>query len=138
VIKTGRIQEISGNTVTLREEKDGACFGCMNQGCPQNRRVFRAENPRGLSLSPGQMAEAEISRPSLVREALMSLLPPILGFIAAYVLTGLFAAGEAARAAGGLLGLLGAAFLLYRLRRRFPPGTAFRILRAGKRPVIPR
>jgi MYXO-CTERM domain-containing protein len=127
VIKTGKIREISGNTVTLGEEKDGACFGCMNQGCPQNRRVVRAENPRPPS---GQMAEAEISRPSLVREALMSLLPPILGFIAAYILTGLlFAAGEEARAAGGLLGLLGAAFLFYRIRRRFPPD------RPGIRPL---
>jgi sigma-E factor negative regulatory protein RseC len=134
VIKTGRIREISGNTITLMEEKDGVCFGCMNQSCPQNRRLFRAENPRGFSLSPGQMAEAEIPRPALVREVLISLFPPILAFLLGYVLTGLLfpAGGEAPQAAAGVLFLLGTAFLLYRIRRRFPPGRGFRICIGSK------
>jgi hypothetical protein len=72
--------------------------------------------------------EAEISRPSLIREVLVILLLPILGFMAGYFFTGLLLpAGEAA---GGVLGLLGTAFLNYRIRRRFPPGTNIRILRA--------
>jgi sigma-E factor negative regulatory protein RseC len=127
VIKTGRIRDITGDTVTLIEEQSGACFGCMNRECSRPLRILRAGNPHRLPLSPGQTVEAEISRPSLIREALAILLPPILGFMAGYFLTGLlFPAGEAA---GGVLCLLGTAFLLYRIRRWFPPGTNIRILR---------
>jgi sigma-E factor negative regulatory protein RseC len=127
MIKTGRIRDISGDTVTLIEEKSEACFGCMNRECGRPPQTFRAGNPRRLSLSPGQTVEAEIPPSSLVREALLSLLPPILGFMAAYALTGLlFSTGEAV---GGVAGLFGTAFLLYRLRRRFPPRARCRILR---------
>jgi sigma-E factor negative regulatory protein RseC len=137
VIRTGRVREISGNTVTLIEEKAGACFGCVKEDCGGSRRLFRAENPRGLPLSPGQAAEAELIPPSLIREALMSLLPPILAFMTGYVLTGLLfpAGGEAPQAAAGVLFLLGTAFLLYRIRRRFPPRTGFRILRVMDTPI---
>jgi sigma-E factor negative regulatory protein RseC len=119
------------------EEKAGACFGCMNKECGGTPRLFRAENPRGLPLSPGQAAEAELIPPSLIMEALTILLPPILAFMAGYVLTGILvpAGGEASRAAAGVLSLLGTAFLLYRIRRRFPPRTGFRILRILDRPA---
>jgi sigma-E factor negative regulatory protein RseC len=55
--------------------------------------------------------------------------------MAGYVLTGLLfpAGGDAPQAMAGVLFLLGAAFLLYQIRRRFPPKTGFRVRRILER-----
>jgi sigma-E factor negative regulatory protein RseC len=126
----GRIREIRGNSLTIIRENDVACFGCMNQECKVKEHTYSAENPTGLDLQPGQLVETEAAA-SAVKQGLIVLLPPILGFIAGYVLTGAIfpAAGDPARAAGGVLLLFVAAFAIYFIRRRFPPKTIRRVIR---------
>ncbi|GHV32767.1 hypothetical protein AGMMS4952_23770 [Spirochaetia bacterium] len=122
--ETGRIREIRGETITITRENSIACFGCMNQECKVKELSYSAENPGGLDLAPGQLVETEAVA-SAVKQGLTVLLPPVLGFIAGYILTGVLfpAVGDPARAAAGVLLLFAAAFILYFIRRRSPPVT---------------
>jgi sigma-E factor negative regulatory protein RseC len=126
-----RVLDIQGKRVVLGFEKSAACFGCHSQNCGVNRRFVSAENPSGFSLIPGQLVETEVSPGSALGQALPVLVPPVLGFALFFALIGrLFpGAGDPARAAGGILGLFGSAFALYRLRLRFPPKTTPKIVR---------
>ena len=133
MIETGRIREIRGSTLIITRESPIACFSCMNAECKAKAITYTAENPAGLSLLPGQLVEPEAAA-SALRQGLAALLPPVLGFIAGYVLTGVLypTAGEAARAAAGALALFAAAFACYVVRRRFPPKTIRRVIRPLK------
>jgi sigma-E factor negative regulatory protein RseC len=107
----------------------------MNQECTVKELAYDAENPTGLNLMPGQLVETEAVA-SAITQGLAVLLPPILGFIAGYVLTGVLfpAAGDPARAAAGVLLLFATAFTLYFIRRRFPPKTTRRVIRVVEAP----
>ena len=126
----GRIREIRGNTLTIAQENNLACFGCMKAECKAKELIFKAENPVGLSLQPGQLVETEAAA-SALKQGLTVLLPPVLGFILGYVVTGVIFpnAGDPPRAAVGALLLFTAAFALYFIRRSFPPKTIRRVIR---------
>ncbi|WP_010260197.1 SoxR reducing system RseC family protein [Treponema primitia] len=128
--ETGRIREIRGNTLTLDRENNIACFGCMNRECKAKTLSYHAENTTGLVLQPGQLVETEAAA-SALKQGLTVLLPPLLGFIAGYVLTGIIfpATGDPARAATGVLLLFATAFAVYCIRRHFPPKTICRVIR---------
>jgi sigma-E factor negative regulatory protein RseC len=130
MIEVGRIRTIQGSTLSITRENDIACFGCMDQECKARAFSYTAENTAGLTLTPGQLVETETAA-SPLKEGLAVLLPPPLGFIAAYVLTGLIspASGDPARAAAGILSLLAIASALYLIRRRRPPRIIRRVIR---------
>jgi positive regulator of sigma E activity len=127
--ETGRIREIRGNTIIIARESGIACFGCMKADCTAKGLSYGAENPAGLPLQQGQLVETEAAA-SALKQGLAVLLPPPLGFIAGYALTGVLfpAAGDPARAAVGVLALFAAAFAIYFIRRRFPPKTIRRVV----------
>jgi sigma-E factor negative regulatory protein RseC len=127
---TATIIEVSGSVVILAADPAaGACFGCMNQECRSRRDLLRAENPRELPLAAGQLVETGAAPASLLREAILALVPPVLCFITAFTLAGLFFSAPGLRAAIGAAALLGGSFGCYALRRRFPPKPGLRITR---------
>jgi hypothetical protein len=80
-----------------------ACFGCLNRECLRWRE-----------------AAAPAARPRiLLLQAFAALLPPALAFLAVFWGLGQLPSppGEPARAAAGLTGLFGTAFLIYRRRK---------------------
>jgi positive regulator of sigma E activity len=125
---TGQVHAIDAGRVVIAE-KSGACFGCMKQDCGTKPRFFTVENALNLPLSVGQLVETGVPRRVVVLQALAALLPPFAGFIALFALTGAFALTESARAASGICGLFLAAFITYRIRKRFPTKKSPRILR---------
>ncbi|GHV73928.1 hypothetical protein AGMMS49940_12300 [Spirochaetia bacterium] len=131
----GRIREIRGDAITIARENSIACFGCMSQECKVKELSYNAENLDGLDLKPGQLVETEAVA-SAIKQGLAVLLPPILGFIAGYVLSGVLfpTAGDPACAAAGVLLLFVVAFALYFIRRRFPPKTIRRVIRVVEAP----
>jgi sigma-E factor negative regulatory protein RseC len=129
---TARVHAVSGGVITIEPGENTGCFGCMNQDCKNRLSLFTAENPQNLPLAPGQLVEAANSPALLLRQGLLALLPPLIGFIAGFFLTGLFfpVAGEGAKAAGGAFLLFAAGAGCYLLQRRSPPGqTVYRITR---------
>jgi sigma-E factor negative regulatory protein RseC len=102
----------------------------MNRECKAKTLSYHAENIAGLALQPGQLVETEAAA-SALKQGLAVLLPPSLGFIAGYVLTGIIfpTTGDPARAAAGVLLLFATAFAIYFIRRRFPPKTICRVIR---------
>ncbi|MDR1955585.1 MAG: SoxR reducing system RseC family protein [Treponema sp.] len=126
---TGRIHAIAGTTVTIHQ--GATCFGCMRPECNPQARLFTAHNSRRLPLKIGQMVEIEAAQVMLIGQALAALLPPALGFLGGFMLTGLLApgAGDPARAAGGALGLFALAYLTYHIRKGCPTETTFHVAR---------
>jgi sigma-E factor negative regulatory protein RseC len=126
----GRIREITGNTLTLARESTISCFGCMDQKCKEKQQLYQVKKPAALDLKPGQLVETELNA-SPVKQGVTVLLPPILGFIAGFFLTGVLfpATGDPPRAAAGVLFLFAAAFVCYFIRRHFPPKTIRRVVR---------
>ena len=121
----GRIQAIEGKTITVQEGRpESACFACLNQGCGTRARpqFFTVENTLNVSLSVGQFIETGAPKRSLVKQALLALLPPAVAFGAGFALVGAcFAgAGEGARAAGGAACLFIVASLTYFFRVYVP------------------
>ena len=128
--ETGRIREIHGNTITIARETDAACCGCADKECKATAFSYTADNTAGLPLQPGQLVETETAA-SPLKQGLTVLLPPILGFTAGYVLTGVIfpASAEPPRAAAGVLFLFVTALALYLFRSRHPPKIVRRVLR---------
>jgi positive regulator of sigma E activity len=147
--ETGRIQEISGDWVTISLEQTGACLGCTayegsagsaikerrgvgcglsgtgsKQACRPNQGLLTALNRKKLSLSPGQRVTVEFSPASVLIQILTALLPPFLGFIAGYALGGLCSPSgdQALRAAAGTAGLFISAGIVYFIRQYLPLG----------------
>lgn len=132
-LTVGRIREISGDILTVsREPPLEACFGCMSQECKSRGISYTAANPRRLPLSVGQMVETET--PALLKQALGILLPPVLGFIAGYVLTRLCfpVAGDPGRAAAGVFLMFLAAAARFLIRKRFDRAGLPRVKRVIK------
>ncbi|MDR2020113.1 MAG: SoxR reducing system RseC family protein [Treponema sp.] len=126
----GRIHAVSGREVLIAPREYAACFGC-GKNCHEGRGLISAENRDNLPLLPGQLVETENSPVGLVFQGLSALLPLLAGFLAVFFLTGgLFpAAGEEARAAGGLFGLFAGGGLTLLIRRRYPARAKNRITR---------
>ncbi|QQO11051.1 SoxR reducing system RseC family protein [Breznakiella homolactica] len=127
----GRISRIEGSAVTIKGGEIGSCFGCMNQECKSNQRVFTAENSYNLPLAAGQVVETETPARSSIFQAAAAILPPALGFIAAFMLTGLLVpgSGDGARAAAGVLGMFLVSFIVYLIRKHLIPAAMPRITR---------
>ena len=130
----GTVREIRENIVIVAPDMSAACFGCMNQECKTAGGIITAENPNDLPLVQGQTVEVRFPGVSLVGQTLTALLPPAIGFIVSFFLARLLFpnAGEAAHAAIGVVFLFAIAFLVYHLRKKYPPpskaGTITRII----------
>lgn len=120
--ETGRISEINGREVTISGGEIASCFGCMNQECKSNKRIFTALNISGLDVHVGQLVEVENKPGNVFVQFLLAVTPPFLGFIAGYFLAGILfpAPGEGLRIAAGFLLLFLSAFLFYRVRKKSP------------------
>lgn len=125
----GRITKIEGKTITVQGGELGGCFGCMNEECRTNGKVFTAENRKDLSLAVGDLVEISVAAGATASNAALAFLPPVLGFAAAFAAVGaLFpASAEASRAAAGVVGLL-AGFLAVYFYRKARPATAVPIV----------
>ncbi|MDR1373691.1 MAG: SoxR reducing system RseC family protein [Treponema sp.] len=116
------VREINGDLVTLELDGDETCFGCMNRNCRKKMCLIQAENRGGLSLSLGQSVTAVFPRRLVLVQALAAILPPVLGFLAGYLIPAALSAGDGQRIGGGLAGLLAAAAfsVVRRVFRRRP------------------
>jgi positive regulator of sigma E activity len=128
--ETGKVREINGKTVVIKPDSLAACFGCMKEECKACGSIS-AENPLSLSLNAGQTVEVSAPAVSVFRQALAALVPPALGFAVGFFLTRLFLpkAGEGACAAAGVILLFAAAFIVYAVRKRNPPGKVYTVTR---------
>lgn len=132
MIETGRVLEIKENTVTIAPDRSAACFGCMNMECKKGGGFITAENPLALLLETGQMVEVQ-SPPAItfLTQALMAFLPPIMGFIAGFLLSRFLfpEAGEGVHVFLGIVLLFTAAFIVYMIGRKKPAGKAYTVTR---------
>ena len=128
--ETGKIREIIGKTVIIKPDSLAACFGCMKEECGSCGSIS-AENPLSLSLKAGQTVEVSAPAASVFSQALSALVPPALGFAGGFFLTRFFLpkAGEGAAAGMGVIFLFAAAFIVYAVRKRNPPGKAYTVTR---------
>jgi sigma-E factor negative regulatory protein RseC len=127
--ETVQVCKVSGNTVTFIKKDTRACFGCMNRECKKGRSSFTLENSSGQVLRPGDSVEIILPQRTLALQSLSALLPPVLGFIAGYVLSAYMfpALSEAARAAVGAAAMFAAALGFYAFRRRCPAKTGIQL-----------
>ena len=134
MIETGRVESVADGFVQIRPKETGACFGCLNYECKKNRGLIRALNTFNLPIQTGQWVTAEIPNKSAFKQAAIALGPVLLGFIAGYIISGIGSPllegslSEGARAACGVVGLFAAAFIVYGIRRKFPPKEIARII----------
>ena len=103
----------------------------MKAECKSGEGFIAAENVLALPLETGQMVEVETPGISLFSQALAAFLPPGLGFIAAFILTRLLfpQTGEAAAAFMGVIFLFAAAFVVYRVRKKYPAKCEYSVSR---------
>ena len=106
--ETATVKTINDRTVILECSDDEHCLGCtVSAGCRSRERVYEAENPRHLTLAPGDEVVVDLSPRSAVGAgALVFLLPPLL-FASFYLLTGMSVPGvsDPLRALAGLVGM---------------------------------
>lgn len=121
----GTVLAVSGDTVTLSPGKLTGCFGCMRQECKNRQHIVTAVNPLALPLAVGQTVEVHTPKPDAVRQTLTALVPLPAGFLAGFLLAGVFfpQSGEALRVGAGVGGLFAAGGGMYFLRKRFPAET---------------
>ncbi len=127
----GRITKIEGKTITIQGGELGGCFGCMNEECRVNGKVFTAENRRDLSLAIGDLVEISVGAGATASNAALVLLPPIISFAAvfAFVSAAFPNSGEAARAAAGVGGMILGFFGVYWFRKLYPAKSVPIVLR---------
>jgi positive regulator of sigma E activity len=132
----GQVHAVSDGEILIAPRENAGCFGCMKT-CHKGRVLVAATNPEQLSVSPGQMVETENSPSGLLVQGLAAILPLLTGFLAFFFLArSLFpAAGEAAHAAAGALGLFLGGGLTYLIRRRYPAREINRITRIVSGPI---
>ena len=132
----GMVRELKGSHVIVAPDTSALCFGCMSQECKHHSGgvLITAENPQSLPLKPGQIVEVEAPGASILKQAMKALLPPALGFAAGYLLARhLFpAAGEGAAAGLGVVFLFAVAFIVYRIRKKFPASKEYKVNRIIK------
>jgi sigma-E factor negative regulatory protein RseC len=131
--ETGKVRELRENLVVVAPDRSAGCFGCMNQECKNRSGLITAENPEGLSLREGQTVEVGVAGASLLSQALIAFLPPILGFLLGFNLSRLVfpfpTAPDGASVGMGLLFLFAAAFIVYLVRKKRPAGSGYRVTR---------
>jgi len=128
--ETGKVREVREKTVIVAPDRSDGCFGCMNAECRSGAGFITAENPAGLPLKTGQIVEVVTINASLLSQALIALLPPILGFLLGFNLSRLvfpFTAPDGAAAGMGVLFLFAAAFIVYFVRKKHPAGKGYRV-----------
>ena len=129
--ETGKVREVREKTVIVAPDRGDACFGCMNAECKGGVGLITAENPGGLPLKTGQTVEVATINASLLSQALVALLPPILGFLLGFNLSRLVfpfpTAPDGASAGMGVLFLFAAAFVVYLVRKKHPAGKGYRV-----------
>lgn len=118
----GRVTRIEGKTITVKGGELGGCFGCVNEECRTNGNLFTASNPLGLDLTVGCLVEARASTGKTAMQAAAVFLPPVIAFALAFAAVSIAfpESSEAARAAGGVVGLV-LGFLAIYLRRKVAP-----------------
>lgn len=128
---TALVRDASGPLITVKPNPPAACFGCLQGECHDKAGLILAENPAGFELAAGQVVETEFPGVHAALQALLAVVPPLLGFAGAYFLAGLClpASGEPLRAACGVAGLFVAGFIRCRFRRRLPAPALPRIVR---------
>jgi positive regulator of sigma E activity len=131
--ETGKVREVREKTVIVAPERGAECFGCMASECKGGAGLITAENPEGLPLKTGQTVEVVTVNASLLGQALIALLPPILGFLLGFNLTRLVfpfpTAPDGASAGMGVLFLFAAAFVVYLVRKKHPAGKGYMVTR---------
>ena len=131
--ETGKVREVRENLVMIAPDRSAACFGCMNHECRSGAGLITAENPGGLSLRTGQTVEVATINTSLLGQALIAILPPILGFLFGYNLSRLVfpfpTAPDGAPVGMGLFFLFAAAFVVYLVRKKHPASRGYRVTR---------
>jgi positive regulator of sigma E activity len=131
--ETGKVREVREKTVIVAPDRGAACFGCMASDCKSGAGLITAENPAGLSLKTGQTVEVCTVNASLLNQALVALLPPILGFVLGFNLSRLVfpfpTAPDGASAGMGVIFLFAAAFVVYFIRRKHPAAQGYRVTR---------
>lgn len=127
----GRITKIEGKTITIQGGELGGCFGCMNEECKVNGKVFTAENRKDLSLSIGELVEISVGAGATAANAALVLLPPLISFAAGFaIVSAAFPeSGEAARAAAGVVGMTLGFFGVYWFRKLYPAKSVPIVLR---------
>jgi positive regulator of sigma E activity len=129
--ETGRIQKIEGKKITVQGNEVAGCFGCMNQECRTNGHVYTAENTGNIQVAVGDLVEIRVSAVAAASSAVVVLLPPLVGFVLAYVLVAWAApmSTDAARAAAGVGGLLAGFLGVYWVSRSSPPKAGPEVVR---------
>jgi len=128
--ETGKVREVREKTVIVAPDRGAACFGCMASDCKSGAGLITAENSAGLPLETGQTVEVCTVNASLLSQALVALLPPILGFVLGFNLSRFvfpFTAPDGASAGMGVLFLFAAAFVVYLVRKKHPANQAYKI-----------
>ena len=123
----GWVREIKGKVITIAPEKSIACFGCMNQECKSGSGLITAENSLALNIKTGQLVEVEASGAGIIVQAVAAFLPPIVSFIAGYLLTRLLfpQAGEGAAAGAGIFLLFAASLIFFRIKQKAPASKVY-------------
>jgi positive regulator of sigma E activity len=130
--ETGKVREVREKTVIVAPERGDGCLGCMNAECRSGAGFITAENPDGLLLKTGQTVEVCTVNASLLSQALIALLPPILGFLLGFNLSRLvfpFTAPDGASAGMGVIFLFAAAFVVYLIRKKHPADKGYKVTR---------
>ncbi|MDR0388893.1 MAG: SoxR reducing system RseC family protein [Spirochaetaceae bacterium] len=136
--EAAQVLEVRGHEVTvLGKGPEDVCFGCMNIECKKGGRVFTVCNPRELPLKAGDLVELEIKKSAGAFEAGMSLLLPVLAFLALYCLGPLLfhAPDGAARIGLAFLALLAGALGVFLFRKIKPPQQRPSIVRKNPLPA---
>jgi len=131
--ETGKVREVREKTVIVLPDRSAACFGCMSAECRSGAGLITAENPAGLPLETGQTVEVVTRGASLLSQAAIALLPPILGFLLGFNLSGVIfpfpTAPDGASAGMGVLFLFAAAFVVYFVRKKHPASKGYKVTR---------
>ena len=92
----------------------------MKTECKGKIVLIEAENSLSLPLETGQVVEITAPAASLFKQAVTSLMPPVMGFSIGYILTRFFfpGAGEGIAALAGIILLFTAAFIVFAATRK--------------------
>lgn len=126
-----RVLNIEGTSITVKGGELDGCVGCMNDACKTNGSLFIVQNKAALALQVGQLVEIATSAGATAGQAAFVFLPPFFGFAAGYAAVSFAvpAAGEAARAAAGVVGLALGFLAVYLVRKISPTKVIPEIVR---------
>ena len=131
MIEIARVLRIEGTTITVKGGELDGCVGCMNDSCKTSGSMFAVENRTDLKLLEGQLVEIATSAGATAGQAAFVFLPPFIAFAAGYAAVAFAfpSAGEAVRAATGVVGLALGFLAVYWVRKAFPSKAIPQIVR---------